>query len=86
MRKGAGAGDGGKRKQIELRRDVVTAAIEKAEQRIEDIDETFCRPGFFDETEEALVRSMQQERKKLSTELERLMAEWEELESELDER
>ncbi len=71
-------------KQFELRRDVVTAAIEKAEQRIEEIDEAFCKAGFFDETSESKVRSMQAERDKLSADLEELMAEWEEIEAQLE--
>ncbi|MCW8985355.1 MAG: ATP-binding cassette domain-containing protein, partial [Thermoanaerobaculales bacterium] len=81
-----GTGDAKKRKQIELRRDVVTAAIEKAEQRIEEIDAAFCRPGFFEETAESKVRSMQAVRDKLTADLDSLMAEWEELESELAHR
>jgi ATPase subunit of ABC transporter with duplicated ATPase domains len=77
-------GNARKIKKIELRRDVVTAAIEKAEQRIEEIDGVFCKPGFFEETAESKVRSMQSERDKLSADLEELMAEWEELEASLD--
>jgi ATPase subunit of ABC transporter with duplicated ATPase domains len=79
-----GAGDAQKRKQIELRRDAVTAAIEKAEQRIEEIDAAFCKPGFFEETTESRVRSMQQERDNLAADLESLMAEWEEIEATLE--
>jgi len=79
-----GAGNAKKIKQIELRRDVVTAAIEKAERRIEEIDGAFCNPGFFEETAETKVRSMQAERDKLATDLEKLMTEWEELEANLE--
>ena len=73
-------------KQFELRRDVVTAAVEKAEQRIEEIDGTFCKPGIFEETSESKVRSMQAERDKLAADLEKLMAEWEEIEAALESR
>ena len=69
---------------MELRRDVVTSAIEQVEARIEEIDEAFCRPGFFEETVESKVRSLQSERDKLTTELERLLMEWEEIEAALD--
>ena len=69
---------------MELRRDVVTAAIEKAEARIEEIDAAFCEPGFFDDTAESKVRSMQQERDKLASHLESLMTEWEDLEATLE--
>jgi ATPase subunit of ABC transporter with duplicated ATPase domains len=61
----SGPGDAKKLKQMGLRRDVVTAAIEKAEGRIEEIDSAFCKPGFFEETSESKVRSMQQERDNL---------------------
>jgi ATPase subunit of ABC transporter with duplicated ATPase domains len=80
----ANAGDAKRLKQIELRRDVVTAAIEKAEGRIEEIDSAFCKPGFFEETSESKIRSIQQERDKLAADLERLMAEWEEIEATLE--
>ena len=79
-----GAENGKKIKQIKLRRDVVTAAIEKAERRIEEIDEAFCKRGFFEETAEAEIRSMQEERDKLAADLEALMTEWEEIESNLE--
>jgi len=72
------------KKELELRRDVVTAAIDSAEGRIEEIDAAFCKPGFFEDTSDKKVRAMQQERDKLGAELERLMAEWEEIEAEID--
>jgi len=77
-------GNAKKIKQLELRRDVVTAAVEEAEQRIEEIDAAFCRPGFFEENDDQTIRSMQAERDKLATDLEQLMSEWEELESTLE--
>jgi len=83
---GAGREEARKAREIELRRDVVTNAIEKAEQRIEEIDGAFCRQGFFEDTPDSKVKAMQQERAKLGTGLERLMAEWEELEGKLEER
>jgi ATPase subunit of ABC transporter with duplicated ATPase domains len=70
-------------KDLQLRLEVVTAAVEKAEQRIEAIDATFCQPGFFDETAESKVRSLQDERGKLEAEIEQLMTEWESIEDEL---
>jgi ATPase subunit of ABC transporter with duplicated ATPase domains len=76
--------DARRRKELALRRDVVTAAIETTEQHIEQIDGEFCKPGFFEETSESKVRSMQRERKQFVTELERLTAEWEEIEAGLE--
>ena len=72
-----------RRKDLSLRLEVVTAAVEKAEGRIEAIDARFCEPGFFDSTSEAKVRAMQSERADLEAEIGRLMAEWEAIETEL---
>ncbi len=78
------AADRQRQRDLELRRDVVTAAIERAETRIGEIDAAFCQPGFFDENTEKTVRSMQRERDQLAEELMRLMGEWEEIEAELE--
>jgi ATPase subunit of ABC transporter with duplicated ATPase domains len=72
--------------QMKLRLEVVTAAIEKAETRIEAIDTAFCKSGFFEETSEMKIRAMQKERDTLATDLDRLMNEWEEIEAALEER
>jgi len=78
------SGDTRQRKSLELRRDVVTAAIEKAETRVAEIDAAFCESGFYEKTEGKKIRSLQTEREKLSTELAGLMAEWEEIEKKLE--
>jgi len=74
-----------RRKDLELRLEVITAAVEKAEARIETIDAAFCREGFFEETTDGKVRTMQQERVDLQTEIGKLMEEWESIEGELAE-
>ena len=74
-----------RRKDLELRLEVITAAVEKAEARVEAIDAAFCREGFFEETTDGKVRTMQQERVDLQTEIEKLMEEWENIEDELAE-
>jgi len=88
--KAAGAGpscdEAKKSREIKLRRDIVTTAIEKAEERIEEIDGAFCKQGFFESTADSKVKAMQKERTKLGADLERLMAEWEELERQIEER
>jgi len=73
------------RKDLELRLEVVTAAVEKAERRVEAIDAAFCRDGFFEDTAEDRVRAMQAERADLEAEVARLMEEWESIESDLAE-
>jgi hypothetical protein len=80
------ARDTRKLKDLQLRRDIVTAAIEKAEGRIADIDVAFCEPGFYENTESGKIRSLQNEREKLTLELAGLMAEWEGIEAELENR
>jgi 23S rRNA A1618 N6-methylase RlmF len=72
-----------RKKDLELRRDVVTTAIENAELRMETIDAAFCKPGFFAETDDTKIRAMQTERDRLAAELEEHMAEWERIEEQL---
>ncbi len=74
-----------RRKDLTLRLEVVTAAVEKAEASIESIDTAFCRDGFFDDTDPAKIRAMQQQRADLQTEVATLMEEWERIETELAE-
>jgi len=72
-------------RDLSLRREVVTGGIEQAEKRISEIDDQFCRPGFFDETPEKAVKVLQEEQHLLRTKAEELMAEWERIEAELEE-
>ena len=74
-----------KRKDLALRLEVITAAVEKAEARVEAIDTAFCREGFFEETDAGKVRAMQQERDDLQKETEKLMEEWQRIEDQLAE-
>jgi len=75
-----------KRKDLALRLEVITAAVEKAEARVEAIDTAFCREGFFEETDAGKVRTMQQERDDLQKETEKLMEEWQSIEDQLAEK
>ncbi len=80
--------DSDRRKQrhkLKKQRDAVTKDIEKAEQRIGEINELFCDPGYFDRTDPAVVRKVEAEQKRLSEEVEGWMADWERLETELTE-
>ena len=65
------------------RRDELTAAIEKAESRVHDINEIFCDPQYFDRTPAAEVKKLEQEQKRLASRVEELMLEWAEVEEEL---
>jgi len=72
------------RKDLTLRRDVVTAAIETAEIKVEEINRRFCEPGFFETTPDDRVRILQLEQRDLESEIERKMAEWESIEKDLE--
>ncbi len=74
-----------RRRDLALRRDVLTSGIEEAEARVAAIDDRFCEPGFFDRQPEELVRSLQEEQRSLRSKVEELMAQWERIEAELDE-
>ena len=74
-----------RRKDLTLRLEVVTAAVEKAEARVEAIDAAFCQDGFFDDTPESKIRNMQNERTDLQAKIEQHMTEWESIEAELAE-
>ncbi len=70
-------------KQLEKRRDEVTAEIEAAEARVAEIEGIFCEPGYYERTPPEEVASLEQERTELLERVERLMEEWEGVETEL---
>ncbi|MEM9595917.1 MAG: ATP-binding cassette domain-containing protein [Acidobacteriota bacterium] len=74
-----------RRKDLKRRRDQLTGDIEKAEARVNEINELFCNPGFFDRTPEPEVRKLEREQKELSDSVESWMGEWEQVEGELGE-
>jgi len=90
---GGGAGGAGlddrerqkRQKDLAKRRDQLTAEVEKAESRIHEINELFCDPTFFDRTPRDKVKKLEEEQKKLSTQVDGLMGEWEGIESQLAE-
>jgi ATPase subunit of ABC transporter with duplicated ATPase domains len=71
-----------RRRHVEQKLDEVTRAIEKAEARVHEINETFCDPTFFERTEPSKVRKLETEQKDLTARVAALMAEWESLEEE----
>ena len=74
-----------RRRELVLRRDVLTASIEEAESRIADIDARFCEAGFFERTTDDQVRRLQREQQELRTRLAALLADWEQVEEQLAE-
>jgi ATPase subunit of ABC transporter with duplicated ATPase domains len=88
-RGGNGTGDGDDdRKRIRdltTRRDRLTAEIDRTEARIGEINETFCDPTYFDRASPKEVGKLEAEQKKLAAKVAELMAEWEEVETALEE-
>jgi ATPase subunit of ABC transporter with duplicated ATPase domains len=79
-----GASDDAKElRKLTARRDELTAAIEKAESRVHEINEIFCDPQYFERTPAADVKKLEQEQKRLTERVEQLMREWEGVEEEL---
>jgi ABC-type multidrug transport system ATPase subunit len=71
-------------KELERRRDQVTAAVDQAEARVGAINETFCDPTYFERTPQKDVRKLEAEQKALSQKIGELMGEWEAIEGELE--
>ena len=71
-------------RQLERDRDRLTAEIERAEQRVHEINELFCNPGFFDKTAPGEVRKLESEQKTLAAKVGSLMTEWEQVEKQLE--
>jgi ATPase subunit of ABC transporter with duplicated ATPase domains len=79
-----GPADGAaRRRSLETRRDELTGAIEAVEARVEEIDRTFCQPGYYETAPGEEVAALEQERATLLGRVEQLMAEWENVEREL---
>ncbi len=74
-----------RRADLERRRDRITAEIEKAEERVDEINELFCNPGFFDKSSPKEVSKLENEQKSSKAQVDELMAEWDSVEKELAE-
>ena len=71
-------------RRLNARRDQVTAAVERHETRVHEINEIFCDPTYFERTPRDKVGKLEAEQKKLNAEIEALMAEWATIEEELE--
>ncbi|MDZ7780525.1 MAG: ATP-binding cassette domain-containing protein [Gemmatimonadota bacterium] len=71
-------------RRLERRRDEVTAELETAEARVAEIDEVFCQPGYYEETDSEEIAELQRERDELQGVVDGLVAEWEEVERALE--
>jgi energy-coupling factor transporter ATP-binding protein EcfA2 len=70
-------------KGLRLRRDAVTARLEAAEARVEEVNRLFCDPELYGRTPPDGIRSLQAEHQRLTAEVAELVAEWERLEAEI---
>ncbi len=90
--RGGAVGAGGQaaaakeRRALERRREELLGELESAEARLAEIDEAFCRPGYFEETPGEAIATLEGERKGLQDQIELLTAAWAEIERSLDER
>ena len=58
--------------------------MEEAEARVAEIDEVFCRPGYYEETPAEDVQLLEEEREQTRRRVDGLMKEWEDVERSLD--
>jgi ATPase subunit of ABC transporter with duplicated ATPase domains len=87
-RKGSTQGivnEAGGRRALERRRDEITARIEEAEEEIAAIDRKFADPTFYDRMAREEVRSLEEARARLQSDVEGLIEEWQEVEEQLEE-
>ena len=78
------AGGAAPARELERRRDDVTARIETAESRVEAIEVIFADPGFYEGIDAEQVRALETERNTLLSDVEELVIEWERIEEELE--
>ncbi len=71
------------RRRLEARRDEITADIERAEARVAEIDALYASPGFFADTAPEQLQKLQAERAATVESVEKMMEEWESVESRL---
>jgi ABC-type multidrug transport system ATPase subunit len=70
-------------KDLPQRRDRLIVALEQAEARKRAIEQLYCTPGFFESTAKDELAALEREQADLEPRIEKLMAEWEEVEREL---
>ena len=71
------------RSRIQKSLDALMARIETAEARVQEIDELFCRPDYYEQTPPDDVRALEDERSRLQSDVADLLAEWERTEEEM---
>ena len=72
------------RRRLEGRREEIMESLETAERRVAEIDETFCRPGYYEEAPPGEVSALEDERARLQADIDRRTTEWDRIEEQLD--
>ena len=70
-------------KKSQQRLEGITARIEAAEARVNEIDEMFCGPDYFQRTAADEIRAREREQDSLKGEVADLLTEWEQVEEEI---
>ncbi len=73
-----------RQKQLPLRRDEVVAALDAAEERRKAIHARWCQADYYERTPATEVAALEAEEKGLGPKIEALVAEWEEIEKEIE--
>jgi ATPase subunit of ABC transporter with duplicated ATPase domains len=68
------------KRQVQATLDALMERIEVAEARVEEIDELFCRPDYYEKTPADEVRALEDERSRHQNDVTELMDEWEQTE------
>ena len=63
----------------------MTQELESVEGRVNDINEAFCDPQFFEKTSRQKVTKLEQEQRTLKARIDELMAQWQQIEDKLSE-
>lgn len=80
-----GAGDSAARKELQSRQSALMVAIETSEARVQEIDELFCDPGYYERTPPEKVRELEEERADLKARVMEHTQEWDSVVEELAE-
>jgi len=85
-RQGQRGDDSAKRRtKLSAQLNDVTQELESVEGRVNDINEAFCDPQFFDKTSRQKVTKLEQEQRTLKARIDELMAQWQQIEDKLGE-
>ena len=80
------AADASRKRELTKERDRLAGEIEKGEERVNEINELFCDPTFFEKTPPKQVNKLEREQADLKTKVEEMITAWETVETELEDR